>query len=194
MNIRIAATALGAAGAAAIVVAVLRSWAAMRRIDSTGPVPSEAGDSVHSPDLLPLAGLEAVIVALGLSAGWAWACLLGALGVLALVRFARRTRVVVTRSEVVFGTGAGSASLDFGALGALVPAPRNGSLRSYGTLGFADTAGRWVGVVRPAVLRRPAVMVATVVERSGMVRHDGEDGWRAPGASMPTARLPYFSR
>lgn len=194
MHTRIAATALGAAGAAVIVVAVLRAWAAMRRVGSTAPVPPGDGDSVHPADPLPLAGLEAVIVALGLSAGWEWACVLGVLGVLALVRFARRTRVVVTTSAVVFGTGAGSASLDFGALGALVPAPRNGSLRSYGTLGFADPAGRWVGVVRPAAVRRPDVMVATVVARSGMVHHDGEDGWRAPGAGRPTARLPYFSR
>lgn len=194
MTARLGATILGAVGAALLLIAIARAWVEMRRVGTTAAAPLDAGDSAHPADPLPLAGLEAVIVALGMSAGMLWAAVLGVLGALALVRYARRTRLVVTGSAVVFGSGSGAASIPLDALGSLVPAPRNGSLRSYGTLGFADRTGTWVAVVRPAALRRPGVMAATVVARTSLVRHEGEDGWRSPGATAPTGRLPYFSR
>lgn len=197
MAVHVVAIVLGATGAAVISVATARASLAMRAVRASGAdhgAPVEAGDSVHPADPLPLAGLEAVIVALGLTSSWVWALVLGILGAAALVRYARRTRVVVTDSAVVFGTGPSAVDLDLAELGALVPAPRNGALRSYGTIAFADRDGNWVGVVRPATLRRPAAMVAAVVERGGLQGHEGEDGWRRPGAGAPTGRLPYFSR
>lgn len=191
MNARLAATALGLVGATTLVVVSLRAWRGLRAA-AVLPAPA-TGDSVHKADPVALLALEAVIVALGLSAGWPWAVVLGLLGSLALLRYARRTRVSVTGTEVVFGTGAAAAGLALAELGALVPAPRNGAWRSWGTLGFADRSGSWVGVVRPAAMRNAHVMAATVVDRAGLLRHDGEDGWRAPGATAPTGRLPYFS-
>lgn len=193
MNAPLVATTLGAAGAAVLVVQLVRTWLQMRRVAAASAV-ADGDDSVHEADPVALAALECVIVSLGIPAGWMWAAGLGVLGLVALLRYARRTRVVVTPAGIVFGSGTAAATLPFDELGSLVPAPRNGSLRSYGTLGFADPNGAWVGVVRPAALRHPAVMVATVVARSRVVRHDGEDGWRAPGAAPPSGRLPYFSR
>lgn len=191
MNARVVATVLGLAGAATLVFLSVQSWRGMR-VAASLPRPAP-GESVHTADPVALAALEAVIVALGLSAGWPWAVALGLLGCVAILRYARRSRVSVTADAVVFGSGSAAVDLPLAELGALVPAPRNGAMRSYGTLGFADRSGSWVGVVRPAAMRHAPVMAATVVDRAGLRRHDGEDGWRAPGATAPTGRLPYFS-
>lgn len=144
----------------------------------------------HVPDPRYFIGLWAIMFALGASRSFVAGGVLAAIGALALLLAYARSGVVISDTQVVFGT-LQRAVVDIDAIGAVVATPRSSFGKSFGVFGVADANGTWLAAIRYNTLIAGPQAVADLIDRAGL-EPDTTGKWARSGVAAPRIPLPFL--